>query len=99
MQRRAEQLRRELAGPNPSGVENLLVDRVVATWLHLHKLEGDRALTASSPGGDSAGDYQRAVTLAQRRYLTAIRELVALRRNAPAVLWPRGEAPESVTEG
>lgn len=99
MLRRMEQLRQELAGPNPSGLEKLLVDRVVATWLHLHKLEGDCAVTTPAAGADSAGDYQRAVTLAQRRYLTAIRELVALRRNAPELLWPRGEAPELVIEG
>src|SRR6516164_1103310 len=34
--RKAEQLRAELAGPAPSPLERLLVERVVACWLQVH---------------------------------------------------------------
>jgi hypothetical protein len=37
--RKLDELRAELSGANPTPVEKLLVERVVATWLHLHHLE------------------------------------------------------------
>src|SRR5262245_15782375 len=37
--RKLDLLREELAGPNPTPLERLLVERIVACWLHLHHLE------------------------------------------------------------
>src|SRR5262245_40894727 len=37
--RKLDLLRDELAGPNPTPLERLLVERIVACWLHLHRLE------------------------------------------------------------
>jgi hypothetical protein len=88
--RRMDQLRLELAGPNPTLIESLVVDRVVTMWFHLHKLEREYAVgfNAEVP---NKGDYQRAMTSAQKRYFTAIRELVTIRRRSSA-------APGSVLE-
>jgi hypothetical protein len=82
IQRKLELLRTELAGPNPAPLERLVVDRVVALWLHLHKLEGEYAVVGD---GDPtrAGYYHRAITSAQKRYFTAIRELTNVRRKTP----------------
>ena len=37
--RKLDEMRAELSGPTPTALEALLVERVVATWLHLHHLE------------------------------------------------------------
>ena len=39
LSRKLETLRAELAGPEPTPLERLLVERVVSCWLHLHHLE------------------------------------------------------------
>src|SRR5262249_49173268 len=39
--RKLDMLRDELAGPNPTPLESLLVERIVACWLHLHHLEAN----------------------------------------------------------
>src|SRR5262245_37801866 len=39
LQRKLDLLKGELAGPNPTPLERLLVERVVACWLHLYHLE------------------------------------------------------------
>jgi hypothetical protein len=39
LSRKLELLRAELAGPGPTPLERLLVERVVSCWLHLHHLE------------------------------------------------------------
>ena len=37
--RKFDQMRADLLGPNPTALERLLVERIVATWYHLHHLE------------------------------------------------------------
>src|SRR5262249_26280175 len=37
--RKVEIMRDELAGPSPTPLERLLVERIVTCWLHLHQLE------------------------------------------------------------
>ena len=77
--RKAEQLRTELAGPGPSPLERLLVERVVACWLQVHYSD---AAYAQLKGG---GPAQHAVALrrqdsAQRRYLQAVKALATVRK-------------------
>jgi hypothetical protein len=91
--RKLDALREELAGPNPTPMERLLVDRVVTMWFHLHKLECSQAL-ATSPHAPGSPDFERAINSAHKRYLTAIRELTTFRRNLrPEDQPPVPEAP------
>jgi hypothetical protein len=78
-------LRAELAGPNPMPLERLLVEQVVACWLHLYHLE---AIYASKNGmsPELGRYYQRSITSAQRRYLAAIKTLALIRKLAVPVL-------------
>lgn len=81
-----ERLRAELAGPNPTPVESLLVERVVCGWLHLAHLEmAVAAATDSWASSSCASNFMalnRAVDRAQRRYLEAIKALAQVRRLA-----------------
>jgi hypothetical protein len=83
--RKLEELRAELAGESPTPLERLLVERVVATWLHLHHLEMAYAgrTDLSIP---LAGYYQKAISAAQMRYLAAIKGLAEVRKLALPVL-------------
>jgi hypothetical protein len=83
--RKMELLRAELAGPNPSALERLLVERVVACWLHLHHLEAIYS-QQESVRLDHATYYQRSLSAAQKRYLGAIKALAVVRRLALPVL-------------
>jgi hypothetical protein len=83
--RKLELLRAELAGPKPSPLERLLVERIVACWLHLSHLEANYA------GKDSMSlqlgtYYQRSFDQAQKRYIAAIKALAVVRRLALPVL-------------
>ncbi|MBY0457717.1 MAG: hypothetical protein K2V38_10295 [Gemmataceae bacterium] len=83
--RKLDELRAELSGPNPSALEKLLVERVVATWLHLYHLEGGYASKESM--SLSVGlYYQKCLTAAQKRYLAALKGLAEVRRLALPVL-------------
>src|SRR5262245_49788220 len=84
--RKLELLRAELAGPNPSPVERLLVERVVACWLQVQDADvryaqGQRDCTLAQ------GDYrQRRMDRAHRRYLSALKTLALVRKLAVPVL-------------
>lgn len=69
-------LRAELTGPTSTPLERLLVDRVVACWLHLHHLETKAGALQMST------DYQRCLNASQKRYLAAIKTLALVRRLA-----------------
>jgi hypothetical protein len=85
VRRKLDSLRAELAGPAPTPLERLLVERIAACWLHLHHLE----LLHASKGSmalDLGVYYQRCLTAAQKRYLSAIKTLATVRRLALPVL-------------
>src|SRR5262249_39138381 len=72
-------LKAELVAPGASRVEDLLAERVVATWLHLHYVEGlaaDLLGRAQSPAEAEARGGRRAH--AQRRYRAALRSLATV---------------------
>ncbi len=75
-------LRREIGGPDPSLLEDLLAQRIAACWLHLHYVEAIYALNVENNGlgGRWSESMQRSIDRAQRRYLSAIRTLVQVRR-------------------
>jgi hypothetical protein len=80
-----ESLRGELAGPDPSPVERLLVERVVACWLQSYAadLHYAQAKSLSLVSGDY---YQRRMDRAHRRLLQAVKTLELVRRLAAPAL-------------
>jgi hypothetical protein len=94
--RKMKAMRADLAGPNPTPVERLLVERVVACWLHLSHLE---AIYSGQDGMDLplAMHYERRITLAQKRYLTAIKTLAQVRKLHGLVLDVPREADAPAT--
>ena len=83
--RKLDEMRTELSGPAPSPLEKLLVERVLATWLHLHYLESQYAGRDSMPL-TLATYYERSITSAQKRYVGAIKGLADVRKLALPVL-------------
>src|SRR5262249_27073610 len=75
----------ELAGPAPTPLERLLVERIAACWLHLHHLELIYA-SKESMALELGIYFQRSLTAAQKRYLSAIKTLATVRRLALPVL-------------
>lgn len=80
-----ELMRDELAGPSSTPLERLLVERIVACWLHLHHLEIIYA-SKESMSLELGIYYQRSISSAQKRYLTAIKALALVRKLAVPVL-------------
>jgi hypothetical protein len=75
-------MREEIAGENPSPLERLLAERVVATWLQIQLFE---ALYASGMSKRSMtiaqGSYhQKRLDQSYRRHLSAIRALAQMRK-------------------
>jgi hypothetical protein len=75
------ELRAELAGPQPSRLERLLVERVVACWLQVYHAD---AIAAQEENPTLAkGDYnQRRQDRAHWRFLSAVKTLATVRRLA-----------------
>jgi hypothetical protein len=84
--RKLELLRAELAGPNPTPVERLLVERVLCCWLQLH--DDDLRLHQQEAKLTLAqGEYwHRCRDRAHKRYLSAIKALATVRKLAVPVL-------------
>jgi hypothetical protein len=80
-----ESMRIEVAGENPSPLERLLAERVVATWLQVQLFEGLYAF--GMKGGTLTQDEHRQKRLdrAHRRHLSAVRTLAQIRKLGPAV--------------
>jgi hypothetical protein len=85
LRRKMESLRAELAGPAPTPLERLLVERVVACWVHLYHLETIYA-GKESMSLELGAYYQRSLSAAHNRYLSAIKTLAVVRRLALPVL-------------
>jgi hypothetical protein len=83
--RKMDLLREELSGPNPTPLERLLVERVVASWLHLHHLEVAYA-QKENMSLELGSYYQRSLSAAQKRYLAALKTLALVRKLAVPVL-------------
>ena len=79
-------MRAEIAGENPSPLERLLAERVVATWLQIQLFEGLYALSMSKSMTLAQGEYeQKRLDRAYKRHMTAIRTLAQIRKMGPAV--------------
>jgi len=75
-------LKEELAGTSPTPVERMLVERVTACWLQLYYFETLYAQGLGDGGVTQQWSeyHQRRIDRAQRRYLSAIKALVQVRR-------------------
>jgi hypothetical protein len=80
-----ELMRGELAGPNPTPVERLLVERIVACWLQVQDAD-TRYAQAKNLALEWGEYFQRRMDRAHKRYLTAIRTLALVRKLALPVL-------------
>jgi hypothetical protein len=95
--RKCAALTQELAGPTPSPVERLLVERVVLCWLHLHYAEGLR-LQLKEVTSQQEEFHQRRISKMHARYLSAIRTLAQVRRlGVPAIQVNVGQQQVNLT--
>ena len=85
LKRKLKLLRDELAGPNPSPLERLLVERVVACWLQVQHADVLHA-QAENLALEWGDYYQRRMDRAHRRYLSALKTLALVRKLAVPVL-------------
>jgi hypothetical protein len=83
--RQMDLLREGLAEAGKTPIERLLIERIVATWLHLHELE--RTLHTKAQVAETlVRHYEWCIDRAHRRYLAAIRTLALVRKLAVPVL-------------
>jgi hypothetical protein len=76
-----EAMREEIAGENPSPLERLLAERIVATWLQIQLFEGLYASGMSKGMTIAQGSYhQKRLDQTYRRHLSAIRALAQIRK-------------------
>jgi hypothetical protein len=78
--RKCAALTTELAGPQPSPLERLLIERIAICWLQLSYAEVLYAKNIQDLGFQQAEHYEQRVSKAQARYLAAIRTLAQVRR-------------------
>jgi len=78
--RRLALLRRELAGPNPTPLEVLLVERIALCWHHLHMCETVVAQNAGTMNLGQAAYQDKRLNSAHKRYLGAIKALAQVRK-------------------
>ena len=87
MKRTVAEMKAELAGENPTRIERLLVDQVVACWMEAKYLEA----VAAEPGRGSLeqADFRlKRLESSQRRFMTAMRCLTDVRTHALPGLAP-----------
>ncbi len=87
IKRQAAQMRQELAGPNATRAETMMADLATNNWLEVQHAQHTQA-TAGGGSLMQANHRLRRGESAQRRFLSALKTLVALR-----ALVPQGLAP------
>jgi hypothetical protein len=80
-----QSMRIEVAGDNPSPLERLLAERVVATWLEVQLFDAFYAFGLNSGTISQDEHRQKRVDRAHRRHLSAVRTLAQIRKLGPAV--------------
>jgi hypothetical protein len=82
---RLEAMRKALTGADPSILERLLAERIVACWLQVQYAEIIYAQNLGSMNITQSEYHQRRLDKLHRRYLSAIKELGQIRNLGPAV--------------
>ncbi len=86
LKRQLASMREEIAGENPSPLERLLAERIVATWLQVQLFEGLYAAGMyQSMSVKQRSYYQKRMDRAHRNHLSAIRTLAQIRKLEPTV--------------
>ena len=86
MEHQLAAMRKEIAGENPSPLERLLAERVVATWLQIQLFESIYASSVYQNMTIAQGNYyQKRLEQTYKRHLSAIRTLAQIRKLGPAV--------------
>jgi hypothetical protein len=100
VRRKQEQWRDELAGPNPSPLERLLVEQIVATWLQIHFADATYAQAKDQPHATPAvlRELMKRQESSSRRHLAAIRQLAVVRKLLRPALSPLDLAMRPVAE-
>jgi len=80
-----EAFRTKLGGESPSPLEQLLVERIAATWLQLHYFETLYAQNMDNLTLSQSEFHQKRIDRAHRRHLSAIKTLAQIRKMGPAV--------------
>jgi hypothetical protein len=75
-----QEMREEVAGPDPTPLERLLAERVVACWLQLQQAEAACAANFGRPTTSQDEYHQRRLDRVHRRYLSSIRSLAQVRK-------------------
>jgi hypothetical protein len=76
-----EAMREQIAGENPSPLERLLAERIVATWLQIQLFEGLYTSGMSKSMTIAQGSFhQKRLDQTYRRHLSAIRALAQMRK-------------------
>jgi hypothetical protein len=73
-------MREELAGPNPSPLEELLVERVVMTWFQVQYYESLYAQNIGNLTIPRSEYHQKRLDRAHKRHLSAVRTLAQVRK-------------------
>jgi hypothetical protein len=85
MEHQLESMRLDIAGEDPSPLEILLAERVVATWLQVQLFEGLYASGLDKHALVQGNYYQKRLDRAHGRHLSAIRTLAQVRKMGPSV--------------
>ena len=80
LKREQQDLREDLAGPNASSLEYLLVDRILACWLQVYHVDAQYAQSLGEITFEEAEYLQRRTDRAHRRFLSAVKALAQVRR-------------------
>lgn len=78
--RHLSDMKRELAGDDPSPTESLLAERIAACWLQLQYYEAIYAQNLRELSIRQSEFQQKRIDQAHRRYLSAIRTLAQVRK-------------------
>jgi hypothetical protein len=85
MEKKLANLRAELAGPSPSPLERLLVERAVLCWLVVHLYENRYAMSENLSIRQTEF-HQRRIDQAHSRFLSAVKTLASVRKLAVPAL-------------
>ena len=81
LRRHIAQLNITLVGPNPNLLEQLTVQRVVASWLYAQFV--DQSCATADSGTNPSNAWARRQQMAEKRYQTALKSLSLVQKMAP----------------